>query len=114
VGLEHALLPEMGEELSSGDVLQEHVEVSVVLGESFEVDLRGVRLTMKGWVTEERILYSLAMWSTCCDLMSSSFRMIFTQLNLPVPLRLTRRTRPKDPNSLGMYPRPALSGTSSP
>jgi hypothetical protein len=104
----------MREQLPAGDVLQKHVEVSTVLGQSFEVDLGLMDVTMKGWEMELRILYSLEMWSTCCDLMSSSLRMTFTQLNLPVALRLTNRTLPKEPESKGTYLHPALSDNRSP
>lgn len=51
----------MREQLAPGDVLQKHVEVPAILGESFEVDLRVVGGTMKGWLMELSILYSLAM-----------------------------------------------------
>lgn len=94
---EHALLAKVSEQLPSGDVFQEHVKLSTILGKPFEGDLRGLVGTMKGWVSELSILYSLAMWSTCCDLMSSSLRMTFTQEYLPVVFRLTSRTRPNDP-----------------
>ena len=97
VRFEHALLAKVREQLSSGNVFQEHVQLPTVLGEPFEGDLRGLCGTMNGCVSELRILYSLAMWSTCCDLMSSSLRMIFTQEYLPVAFRLTSRTRPNDP-----------------
>ena len=61
MGLEHALFSQMREQLSAGDVLQKHVEVSAVLGQSFEVDLGNMDVTMKGWEMELSILYSLEM-----------------------------------------------------
>jgi hypothetical protein len=108
MGLEHALLPQMREELPSRDILQEHVQLPTILSQPLEVDLHGGGGTMKGWEMPLRMRYSLEMWSTCCDLMSSSFRMIFTQEYLPVALRRTSRTRPNDPESGLIYPRPAL------
>ena len=39
VRLEHALLSQMREEFSAGDVLHVDVEIAGVLGESLEVDL---------------------------------------------------------------------------
>jgi hypothetical protein len=48
VGLEHALLSQVGEELATGNELHEHVEIARVLGESVEVDLRGEGCTTKG------------------------------------------------------------------
>ena len=51
----------MREQLPAGDVLQKHVEVSTVLGQSFEVDLGLMDVTMKGWEMELSILYSLEM-----------------------------------------------------
>jgi hypothetical protein len=51
----------MREQLATGDILQEHVEIPTVLGQSFEVDLHVVRGTIKGWLMELSILYSLAM-----------------------------------------------------
>jgi hypothetical protein len=112
--LKHALLPQMCEELTSGDILQEHIQLSTILRQSLKVDLNGRGGTMKGWEMPLRMRYSLEMWSTCCDLISSSFRIIFTQEYLPVALRRTSRTRPKDPELPAAYPRPAPSGTSSP
>jgi hypothetical protein len=97
VSLEHALLSQVGEELSSRNELHEHVEVAGILCEAVEVNLSGRGCTTKGWEMVLRILYSLAMWSTCCDLMSSDFFMILTQEYLLVFFFLTSRTVPKDP-----------------
>lgn len=41
--LEHALLTQMGEELASWHVLQEHIELSGILGESLKADDEGMR-----------------------------------------------------------------------
>lgn len=114
MGLEHAFLSQMREQLATGDILQKHVYIPTVLGQSFEVDLHVMRGTIKGWLMELSILYSLAMWSTCWDLMSSSLRMIFAQLNLPVALRLTSRTLPKEPECRGSYLSRGPSGSRSP
>jgi hypothetical protein len=114
VRLEHAFLAEVREELTSRNVLEEHVELSCVLRESLEGDLDGRRDTIKGCEIELRIRYSLAMWSTCCDLMISSFFMIFTQEYLPLVFFLTSRTRPNEPASRKEYPHPALSDTRNP
>lgn len=104
----------MGEELTPRHVLHEHVEVAGVLRESLEVDLRGGRGTMKGWEMELKMRYSLEMWSTCCDLISSSFFMIFTQLYFPVFFFFTSRTCPNEPALPHPYPIPGWSGTRSP
>ena len=61
MGLEHAFLSQMRDQLATGDILQEHVEIPTVLGQSFEVDLHVMRGTIKGWLMELSILYSLAM-----------------------------------------------------
>lgn len=42
VGLEHAFLPEMREELTSGHILHEHIEMPGALSESIEVDNEGM------------------------------------------------------------------------
>ena len=41
--------------------------------------------------------YSLEMWSTCCDLISSSFFIILTQKYLFEFFFFTSRTFPKEP-----------------
>jgi hypothetical protein len=69
---------------------------------------------MKGWEIELRMRYSLEMWSTCCDFISSSFFMIFTQLYFPVFFFFTSRTCPNEPASPNPYPSPGWSGTRSP
>lgn len=97
MGLEHALFPEMREEFSSGDVLHEDVEIAGVLGEALEVDLNKKDTTMKGWLMLLRMRYSLEMWSTCCDLISSSFFIILTQKYLFEFFFFTSRTLPNEP-----------------
>lgn len=39
VGLEHAFFSKMSEELSSGHIFHEDIEVLCILSESFEIDL---------------------------------------------------------------------------
>lgn len=51
----------MGEELTSGDILQEHIQLSTILCQPFEVDLHRKDVTMKGWESPLRMRYSLAM-----------------------------------------------------
>lgn len=114
VRFEHALLAKMSEELSSGDVLHVDVKIAGVLGESFEVNLNKKDSTMKGWLIVLRMRYSLEMWSTCCDLMSSSFFMILTQKYLFEFFFLTSRTLPKEPMSYRAYLLRELQGTRSP
>jgi hypothetical protein len=99
VGFEHAFLAEMVEEFSSGDVFHEHVDIFGVLGDTFEINLNGGGGTIKGWLIELRILYSLEMWSTCWDLISSSFFMILTQEYFVVCFFFTSFTFPKEPTS---------------
>ena len=57
MGLEHALLSQVGEKLAPRNELHEHVEIARVLGKSVEVDLRGEGCTTKGWEMVLRILY---------------------------------------------------------
>lgn len=103
MGFEHPFFAEVSKQLSSRNIFHEHVDVFGGLGKSREVDLSWLRLTMKGWEMELRILYSLLMWSTCWALMSSAFFMIFTHEYLCVLFFLARRTVPKEPRWEGEY-----------
>ena len=58
---EHALFAEVVEQLSSRNVLHEHVDIFRVLSDTFEIDLNQQKGTMKGWLIVLRILYSLEM-----------------------------------------------------
>lgn len=80
LGFEESLIPQVGEQFASRDVLHKDVEIACILGEAVETDLLQMASTMKGWEMVLKILYSLKMWSTCLLFMMSSFFMILTQL----------------------------------
>lgn len=61
VGLKHAFLSQMSKQLPARNVLHEHVQASGILSQSIKVNLSNEQHTIKGWLIELRILYSLLM-----------------------------------------------------
>lgn len=97
VWFKHAFFSKMVKQFSAGNELQEHIDELRVLSDALEANLNPLGCTMKGCWMLRSIRYSLEMWSTCCDLISYSFFMIFTQQYLEVVFFLTRRTLPNEP-----------------
>lgn len=100
--LKFAFVTQIREKLSSLNVFEDEIEEALVLGEADHFNLEGVnevkqKLTRKGWLMLERMVFSEIIWSTCFNLKISAFFSIFRATNSLVALFLASRTLPKEP-----------------